>query len=203
MAQTDIILENISKSFGDTKVLSDLNLTFKSDGSYCLMAPSGTGKTTLLKLLMGLITPDGGYIHGLNTKKVAAVFQEDRLLEDCTALQNLRFVTGSLYPNARLEQMLTTLLPKDCLNRPVSEFSGGMKRRLCILRALLPPSDLILMDEPFTGLDFETKRKAIHLIKANTADRLLIVATHAAEDAALLNAELINLPSYPQCPLVH
>lgn len=194
MAQTDIILENISKSFGGTKVLSDLNLIFRADGAYCLMAPSGTGKTTLLKLLMGLIPPDGGHIHGLSDKKAAAVFQEDRLLEDCTALQNLRFVTGSLYPNALLEQKLTGLLPKDCLNRPVSEFSGGMKRRLCILRALLSPSDLILMDEPFTGLDLEAKMKAIDFIKANTADRLLIVATHNAEDAVLLNAELIHLP---------
>lgn len=197
MIQTDIILENISKSFGSTAVFSNLNLTFKAGTAYCLMAPSGAGKTTLLKLLMGLIPPDSGRIHGLNGKKISAVFQEDRLLEDCTALQNLRFVTGSCNTGSQLAQKLTALLPKDCLNRPVSEFSGGMKRRLSILRALLVPFDLLLLDEPFTGLDPENKRAAIQLIRENTGGRLLILATHCAEDAAILNARTINLPTLP------
>lgn len=193
MAQTDIVLENLSKSFGETKVLSNLNLTFKANGAYCLMAPSGTGKTTLLNILMGLILPDGGKLYGLDAHKISAVFQEDRLLEDYSALQNLRFVTGSLYSNAQLAQWLSALLPGDCQNQPVSEFSGGMKRRLSILRALLVPSTLLLMDEPFAGLDRDTKRNAVSLIKKNTKDRLLIIATHDPEDATLLNAEIITL----------
>lgn len=193
MAQTDIILKNISKSFGETKVLSDLTLTFKSGCAYCLMAPSGTGKTTLLKILMGLILPDSGTLCGLDAHKISAVFQEDRLLEDYSALQNLRFVTGSLYSNTQLAQWLLSLLPDGCQNQPVSEFSGGMKRRLSILRALLVSSTLILMDEPFTGLDHDTKMSAVSLIQKNTKDKLLIIATHNPEDAALLNAEIITL----------
>lgn len=197
MAQTDIILRHVSKSFGGAAVLSNMDLTFKAGGTYCLMSPSGTGKTTLLKILMGIIAPDSGTISGLSAKRISAVFQEDRLLEDCSALQNLRFVTGSLYTCAQLEQRLAALLPADCLKRPVSEFSGGMKRRLSILRALLVPSDLVLMDEPFTGLDHENKIKAIGLIKSNTAGRLLVIATHDAEDAALLNAEIISIQKIP------
>lgn len=193
MAQTDIVLRRISKSFDGAAVLSNIDLTFRAEGAYCLMSPSGTGKTTLLNILMGLAAPDSGTISGLSGKRISAVFQEDRLLEDCSALQNLRFVTGRLYSSAQLEQRLAALLPPDCLNRPVSEFSGGMKRRLSILRALLVPSDLILLDEPFTGLDRENKIKAIDLIKKNARGRLLIAATHDAEDAALLNAEIIEL----------
>lgn len=193
MAQTDIILQNISKAFGETKVLSNLSLTLEAGNTYCLMAPSGTGKTTLLKILMGLILPDSGTLHGLNAHKISAVFQEDRLLEDYSALQNLRFVTGTLYSSNQLEQMISALLPKDCLNQPVSEFSGGMKRRLSILRALLVPSTLLLLDEPFTGLDHDTKMSAIALIQKNAKDKLLIISTHNPEDATLLNAEIITL----------
>lgn len=194
MEQTDIILQSISKSFGETEVLSHISLTFKAAGAYCLMAPSGAGKTTLLKILMGLLLPDSGSLYGMENKRIAAVFQEDRLLEDASALQNIRFVTGKRCSTACLEEMLSVLLPKDCLNQPVSGFSGGMKRRLSILRALLSPSDIILMDEPFAGLDLENKRKAIDLINRLSKDKLLIVSTHDPEDASLLNAETVTLP---------
>lgn len=193
MNRTDITLQNISKSYGDTSVLSDLSLTFAANGTYCLMAPSGTGKTTLLKILMGLVPADSGTIYGLNHYQVSAVFQENRLLENYSALQNIRFVTGNRYSNAALLQKLTLLLPEDCLSQPVSELSGGMKRRLCILRALLAPFDLLLMDEPFTGLDSGNRQKAIRLIRETTVDKLLIAATHNPGDAALLNAEIIHL----------
>jgi len=188
-----IQIHDLCKSYGNEHVLNCLNLTLENDHVYCLMAPSGTGKTTLFRILMGLEKPDSGRISGLERKRIAAVFQEDRLLEGYTALENIRFVTGHEHSNDKLVTLLKRALPADALEKSVHEFSGGMKRRVAILRAILAPSDLIIMDEPFTGLDAETKENMIGLIKEFTYGKLLLIATHAAEDAKLLDAEVIHL----------
>lgn len=185
----------LEKSYGEEHVLKDLNLTLSSGNFYCLMAPSGTGKTTLLRILMGLETPDRGTIasFGISSPRIAAVFQEDRLLEGYTALQNLKFVTGKRYSQKELTNFILTLLPEDSLEKPVYEFSGGMRRRVAILRSILAPSDMVLMDEPFTGLDHETKLSAIGMIRSQCSGKLLIAATHAGEDAGLLGAQVVYL----------
>ena len=188
-----LIIERLCKSYGDEIVLNNLSLRLDAHKTYCLMAPSGTGKTTLFRILLGLEQPDSGGIHGLSEKRLSAVFQEDRLLEGYTALENLRFVTGRQYTNETLTNMLRTLLPEDALGKPVHEFSGGMKRRTAILRALLAPSDMIIMDEPFTGLDVDTKLNVIQLIKERTEEKLLLLSTHNEEDAELLSAKIIHL----------
>ena len=115
--------------------------------------PSGTGKTTLFRILMGLETPDSGTIDGLKNLKISAVFQEDRLLEGYDVLTNLRFVCRQRLSDAELSAYAAALLPQNALFQPVCEFSGGMKRRLSLLRALLVPFDLLILDEPFNGLD--------------------------------------------------
>ena len=142
---------------------------------------------------MGLETADSGTIEGLEGRSFSAVFQEDRLLEGYTALQNIRFVTGRRYPAHELTAIIKRLLPEDSLKKPVSEFSGGMKRRTAILRAILAPADIVLMDEPFTGLDPDTKRQAARMINEYTAGKLLLFSTHSKEDAALLGAEILRL----------
>lgn len=193
MVQTDIVLNHISKKYNGTTVFSDFGLTLHPGRIYCLMAPSGAGKTTLLNLLLGLVSPDSGSISGLERQRISAVFQKELLLEQYDALQNIRFVTGKRIAGAELEKRLTALLPKDCLTRPVSEFSGGMKRRLSILRALSVPFDLLLMDEPFSGLDYENRIAAIELVKKEAAGKTAVIATHDAQDATLLQAEIITL----------
>ena len=124
---------------------------------------------------------------------ISAVFQENRLLECYTAIENLRFALGKRYSNEALTAYLLRLLPEDALNKPVCEFSGGMKRRVTILRAILAPSEIILMDEPFTGLDADTRQLTIDLVKELCAGKLLIIATHAEDDAELLGAKIIHL----------
>jgi len=199
MVQANIILSHVTKYYGENPVLCDLNFTFQGGKSYCVMAPSGSGKTTLFKIIMGLEKPDGGAVSTISREgvsaRISAVFQEDRLLPGYSALENIRFVTGKQFSNEELRCLLSRLLPEDSLHKPVSEFSGGMKRRLSILRALLVPSDILLMDEPFAGLDFETKQAAVRLILELRAGRLLLLSTHAAEDASLLGAEIFRLPS--------
>lgn len=190
---TGIHVKNISKSYGEEHVLNNLSLSLEFEKTYCLMAPSGTGKTTLFRILMGLETIDSGEIHGLKSCRIASVFQENRLLEGYTALENIRFVTGRQYSAEELTEIITSLLPQDALHKPVCEFSGGMKRRTAILRAILAPSDFIIMDEPFTGLDEETKHRTIELIRRYTTGKLVLFSTHNEEDAYLLHAEMIHL----------
>lgn len=188
-------IEGLCKSYGTEVVLCGLDLSLETGKAYCLMAPSGSGKTTLFRILMGLEQADAGRIYcgDSGSMRIAAVFQEDRLLEGYTALENLRFVTGRRYANEELTMYLQRLLPEDALHKPVHEFSGGMKRRTAILRALLAPSDFLIMDEPFTGLDADTKQAAIDLIRELAAGKLLLFSTHNQEDAALLGAKIISL----------
>lgn len=191
----DLIVNNICKSYDGEQVLDHLTLTFSSGRAYCLMAPSGFGKTTFFRLLMGLEAPDSGSITGMENCRLSTVFQEDRLLERYTAMENLRFVTGRRYSAKTLSSILLRILPEEALKKPVCEFSGGMKRRTAILRALLSPSDIVIMDEPFAGLDNETKAAAAALIKEYTTGKIVLFSTHNAEDAVLLDAEIIQLPS--------
>lgn len=188
-----ITVRNLTKSYGDSLVLDRLSLDLESGRPCCLMAPSGAGKTTLFRILMGLEAADSGTIKGLEGLSLSAVFQEDRLLEGYTVLQNIRLVTGRRYSADVLTGLIRQLLPEDSLKKPVSEFSGGMKRRAAILRAILAPADVVLMDEPFTGLDPDTKRRAARMINEYTAGKLLLFSTHSKEDAALLGAEILHL----------
>lgn len=188
-------IRNLSKSYDGKTVFSGLNLSLEEGGAYCLMAPSGAGKTTLLRILLGLETADFGTVSGLEGKRMAAVFQDDRLLEGRSALQNLLFAVGDRRPVSELNEALLKLLPENALTKQVCDFSGGMRRRVEILRALLAPSDVILMDEPFSGLDIQTKRETAAVINGYASGKLLIVATHSPEDAGLLNAAVIRLDS--------
>ena len=121
-----------------------------------------------------------------------AVFQENRLCETFSPIDNIRLAVPSLSRQAAARE-LKRVLPEDCLHRPVSSLSGGMKRRTAILRAMAAPSDAIIMDEPFTGLDEETKEMVIQYILEKSCGKLLILSTHQEEDALLLGGETIHL----------
>jgi NitT/TauT family transport system ATP-binding protein len=159
------------------------------------MGASGSGKTSFFKILLGLLEADSGLIDAPSDLKIAAVFQEDRLCEEFSPIENLTMtVPGhSKELQKRAREVLLNLLPGESLTRPVSTLSGGMKRRVAIGRALWAPSDIIVMDEPFTGLDHETKKNVMSYIKECTKDKLVIISTHQSEDATLLNGTLISL----------
>lgn len=201
MPITDIVLQNVTKIYRRHPVLDHISFTFCAGQAYCLSAPSGTGKTTLLRILMGFDAPEGGTVSGITGMRISPVFQEDRLLEDATAFQNLRFVMQKRCPDDVLLHKLSLLLPPECAARPVREFSGGMKRRLCILRALLSPADCYLMDEPFAGLDSASKSAAIALIREMTSGKTLILSTHDARDAEALHAIALQLGPGALLPL--
>ena len=182
-----IELRNIHKSFGEKRVLSDVSLTLPGGSVTALMAPSGSGKTTLLRILLGLEAADSGEVRGMENVRVSAVFQEDRLLPRLTAEGNLRFVGGRDIPVLLAELSLAEE------TEAVETFSGGMKRRVAIARALSVPFDLLVLDEPFRGLDEEMKEKVIALVKRYSAAKVVLLVTHDAAEAKAMDANIVEL----------
>ena len=123
---------------------------------------------------------------------MTAVFQEDRLSEAFSPFDNVMAATRKTLSRNQVMAELCRLLPPESVTRPVCTLSGGMKRRTAILRSLLAPSCSILMDEPFTGLDEDTKYQVIQYIKEKAGHRLLLISTHQEEDVDLLEGTLLR-----------
>ena len=155
-----------------------------------LLSPSGSGKTTILKLLTGLEKEDSGSIKRVKT---SIAFQDEIFLENYTAMENLRIFAKDTMTYKEIENEALKVLPWDSLCKPVKEFSGGMKRRLSVVRALLSDSELLLLDEPFSGLDEDNKKALASLIEENLSDRYLVYSGHYEEDAGLLKAERVEI----------
>jgi len=191
----DIKLKNLSKSYGSEQVLSDFNHVFKEGSFTCIMGKSGAGKTTLLRILMGLEQADAGVIEGVKESKLSAVFQENRLCENLTALLNVRIITdmSGKYSDSDIRKCFGRIGIDTEAKKTVNEFSGGMKRRVAIVRALLADFDLLIMDEPLKGLDEETRNDVIELIKEYTKGKTVIMTTHDTDEPALFGAEILNM----------
>ena len=188
---SDIIISNISKSFGDKKVLSEISEVIPHSKTTVIMGESGCGKTTLVNILMGLEKSDSGEISGI-PEKISAVFQDDLLCEDFSAISNIRAVTGRKLSKSEAISVIKKLGLTDAdISSPARELSGGMKRRVAIARAILADSELVIMDEPFKGLDEHTRQNVINFVSEYTKLKTLIVITHSPEEADLLGADKI------------
>ena len=188
----ELTVENLTKHYGGQPVLQGVSFTL-GEGVTCLMAPSGAGKTTLLRLLLGLEKADGGQITGLAGRRISAVFQEDRLLPGLDAEGNLRFALGADYDEGKAAELLGELGLSDVGDKAVRDYSGGMRRRLALARALLFPCDILLLDEPFAGLDPENRARAAERVRRSGAGRIVFVVTHEASDAEALGADILRL----------
>lgn len=187
-----IELRNVSKAFGEKQVLKGFSYTFPEGELTCVMGPSGCGKTTLLSLLLGLEQPDAGKILGMEGRRKSAVFQEDRLCENASAVSNIRLVNPAL-SKGEAEAMLRELGLGDSLGQPVRTLSGGMKRRVAILRALAAEYDVLFCDEPFKGLDQATKAQVLDYFLARTQGKTVLVVTHDPEEAKSLGGHTLLL----------
>lgn len=184
-------LEYISKKYGDNKVIENFTKIFECGKCYIITGPSGIGKTTLLRILAGLTDVDSGKIKGIRNKKKAMVFQENRLFPGCTALENVHCVTGK--DLSECESNLTELLEQEAVYKKTDELSGGMQRRVEVCRAMMADADIVYLDEPFAGLDEESRGRVISYIKKNAEGKILLMNTHRAEDVEAVGGELIRL----------
>ncbi len=187
-----LTIEHLTKQFGEKTLFRDLCLTV--DGPAVLWAPSGWGKTTLLRILMGLDTPTAGWVRGVG--RAAAVFQEDRLCPQLTALQNVTLVLPGSEKQYK-EQIEVDFqqfgMDAAALALPAARLSGGQKRRTALLRALWAPSDTLLLDEPFTGMDPDTLAAAAALLRTRCGTEPVLLATHDREAIRLLGWPVIEL----------
>lgn len=189
----DILLCNIKKSFEGQPVLRNVSLVFPAGKITCLMGASGIGKTTLANILLGLTKPDSGTVEGITGKRISAVFQEDRLIEHWDAVKNIMLVYKSNKTEDTIRDNFTEIGLEDYEKKPVHALSGGMRRRVAIVRAVIAEHDLILMDEPFKGLDETSKNRVIDYLKKHTAGSTVIIITHDPEEVRMLGAGLITM----------
>lgn len=176
---TPIELHQLTAGYDGMTVLNDVSFTLPATGCVVLQGPSGCGKTTLLRVLAGLLKPQSGMITGLEERRISFVFQEDRLLPWCTAKENIALVSDE----TTADGLLAAVDLSDAAHELPAALSGGMRRRVAIARALSYAQDVLLLDEPFNGLDQHLRSEMAQLIQSHA--KLIILVTHDREDIGL------------------
>ncbi len=184
--------EKICKSFGDNTVLSDFSHEFKSGAVTAVLGKSGCGKSTLLDILMGIQQPDSGKVTR-GSERLSVLFQENRLCENLTASANIRLVTDKRISKSQIADELSAVGLDGIENSPARILSGGMKRRVALLRALLAEYDILFLDEPFKGLDEDTKCLVMNYCKEKIAGKTTIFVTHDISECEFLADEIVRL----------
>lgn len=196
-------VKNLCKNYNSLKVLDDLNIEFIEGEVTCILGPSGCGKTTLLNILSGAIDPDCGEVMGFKDESISYVFQEDRLIEWKTVKENLEFVLKAKINKTEIDEIINMYLKavdmEEYKDYYCNKLSGGMRRRIAIIRAFIFSSNILIMDEPFKSLDVETKQNVmecfINLRKKEK--RTCILVTHDLEEAQYLGDKIVTLSSKP------
>lgn len=173
VAYNGLQIENLQKCYDEEPVIKDFYATYQPGGTYYFTEPSGSGKTTLFRILCGLETADSGRVEPSCSYSV--MFQEDRLCEEYSALKNVEMVLGD---RDRARAALLQLLETEALDKPCAQLSGGMKRRVALVRAMEAKGDCVILDEPFTGMDGDTRARAEQYIRDRQQGRTLLIATH-------------------------
>ena len=174
-----IEIKELTVKFGNKTVFSNYHAMIPDKGIVLISGTSGIGKTTLLRVLCGLQKPDSGSITGLENRKIAVVFQEPRLLNHMTALENVAIVSDK----DTAKRILCELNMENELHVKAGKLSGGQKQRVSLARAFAFSNDIVLLDEPFTGLDEQNKQKAAQLV---SSAKLAVVVSHDNADAEML-----------------
>ena len=183
-SERDIVLTRISKEYDGQNVLKGLDLRIEDGRITAVMGPSGLGKTTLLKILLGLEICEGS-VSGMQGRKVSTVFQESRLLPWLTLKQNLELVCGP-GSEAKIDAALALMELTDAADKKPAELSGGMQRRGALARALAYDGDVYILDEPFTGLDEELKDRIAGALceRWRKEKKTVLFVTHDSAEAA-------------------
>ncbi|MCL2862300.1 MAG: ABC transporter ATP-binding protein [Firmicutes bacterium] len=205
-----IAFKNFSKVFGDIVVFNNFSTEFEEGKISVIMGPSGAGKTTLLNAVAGLIDYEGAIeIDGKECEKrcsaqISYMFQEPRLIPQKTVFQNLDFSLSTAFKNKverreKIEKMLEYVGLSDSLKLYPHELSGGMAQRVALLRAFLYPSKILLMDEPFKGLDEDMKKTIVETFKSLWQDekRTTLFITHDIYEANDIGDVIFSFPNKP------
>lgn len=187
----NIVIENLNKSYNDKCVINNLSAEFRDGQFNYIMGESGGGKTTLLNIIMGLEKLDSGKIEGVRNRKISAVFQEDRLCEEFNSVVNVRLVTDK--DSKTIINALKAVGLANDLNKPVANLSGGMRRRVAIVRAMLADFEIVILDEPLKGLDEDTRNNVIDYIKLNTKGKLVIMVTHDQDETSFSKGNILRM----------
>ena len=196
-------VKNISKSFGDLKVLENISIDFPKNQTTCILGPSGCGKTTLLNIMAGILDMDSGELTGFENEDISFVFQEDRLIPWKNVEENLSFVLKDKMHKEEIAEIINNYLElvglEEYKNYYPKDLSGGMKQRINILRAFIYPSKILIMDEPFKSLDMDNKRIIMDFFKElmKIEKRTCIMVTHDIEDALVLGDKIVILTEKP------
>lgn len=178
--------------YGAEPLCGPLGFSLGPSSCLCLQAPSGTGKTTLLHTVARLQCPLAGSLENTAWGR-SMMFQDTRLVEDLDAIDNILLFARPGFTRKDARDLACELLPKDALSRPVRELSGGQRRRVELTRAFAAPGELVLLDEPFGGLDAQAHSCALAFVKRHGAGRIVVFATHDADDAQALGAQILEL----------
>lgn len=190
--------KDVAKSFDDQLVFSHLNMRIEEGERICLMAPSGCGKTTLLRMVLGLESYDSGTLINPHTSSMAVVFQEDRLCDALSAVDNVALVCKPGVSRRALRSMLCEVLPDEVLDKQVAYLSGGQRRRVALVRAFACDARLLVLDEPFSGLDSTTRSEVAQFMLRHQNNATLLVSTHGEHDHVSLHARVIRLNEIAQ-----
>lgn len=195
-----IRVKNLTKSFDGKKVIDDLSVVLKEGRTTTIMGTSGCGKTTFAMILLGLLHADSGSVRGLEGKRISAVFQEDRLIEHLSAIDNIKLVLKKDYDeNEIVKQLAMVDLDGASLTKPSGQLSGGQKRRVAIVRAIMAESDFVCLDEPFKGLDVDTKQRVMEYVKRNIEGKTALLITHDMDERNYFEGDYIGVIPGPVC----
>ncbi len=187
-------IEHLTFSFDDKRIFKDFNLEIENGRITALMAPSGSGKTTLLRLIAGLIKPQSGSID-LENQTVGIMFQEPRLFGQLNALQNVMLVIkDKATKQTQAAQLLEAFGVADAASKYPEELSGGMAKRVSLARAIAYDADILLLDEPFSALDTNTKADVIAAAKSLLRGKTVLLVTHDAQEASAFADKIVYLP---------
>lgn len=184
----NIEIKNISKSFNDKEVFKNLSLSINSGERIALVGKSGIGKTTLLRLLMKELVPDSGEIIFSEDVRYSVVFQDNLLFENKTVYENIIFVKD--ISKEDVKKYLKTLYLEDIIDKKVCELSGGMKRRVAILRAIIYSGNLFIFDEALREVDLKTRDEIVNIINTMVKETL-IITTHNLNDIEDLKVDRV------------
>ena len=177
-----------TKHYDGRAVLDGFTLDIHEGDIVRIMAPSGGGKTTLLRLVSGLEENECGLGNDFSGHTFSWVFQEDRLTDSMSGLSNIRLVTRGKVDRATILCAFEELGLDDPSKR-VDECSGGMKRRMALIRAMLDDGDVIILDEPFTGLDRDARILACRFIEHHRHGRTLLLVSHEDDEVLPIHVD--------------